>query len=159
MEPSAEHDGTHWEEWLCRCAKTEGDGKSPIGKYSVGHAFGYQGNPGTKLPFKSSTANDVWVDDPKSKYYNSWQQNNMEGKDWNSAESMMHRLYPYGFVINYNTERTPNKGSAIFMHVGNSYTAGCTAMDQGSLISMMKWIDPAKNPIIIQTPESGLGNY
>ncbi len=139
--------------------KVEGDGKSPTGKYTIGSAFGYQGNPGTKLNFKSSTSNDVWVDDSNSKYYNTWQKNDSANKDWNSAEDMTHRLYNYGFVINYNTAQTPGKGSAIFMHVGNSYTLGCTAMNQSNLISIMQWIDPAKSPVVIQTPESGLGNY
>lgn len=139
--------------------KVEGDGKSPTGKYTLGHAFGYKGNPGTKLSFKHSTDKDVWVDDPNSKYYNTWQTIDKEDKDWNSAESMMHRLYTYGIVINYNTQQIPNKGSAIFMHVGNSYTLGCTAMSQDVLIQIMKWLDPSKNPVIIQTPESQLDKY
>ena len=139
--------------------KREGDGKSPTGKYTIGDAFGYKGNPNTKLNFRKSTSNDVWVDDPKSKYYNTWQKKNRKGKDWNSAESMMHRLYEYGFVINYNTNQVPYKGSAIFMHTGSSYTVGCTATSQSNLISILKWIDPNKKPVIIQTPESRLGNY
>ncbi|MYL59766.1 SH3 domain-containing protein, partial [Virgibacillus halodenitrificans] len=54
-------------------SKVEGDGKSPTGKYSIGTAFGRAGNPGTKLPFRSISSDDVWVDDPKSSLYNSWQ--------------------------------------------------------------------------------------
>lgn len=139
--------------------KREGDGKSPTGKYSIGTAFGQKGNPGTKLPFKSITSDDVWVDDPTSKLYNTWQSRKKTSGQWNSAENMNHRLYTYGFVINYNTNRTPYKGSAIFMHVGNSYTVGCTATNEKSVISMMKWLDPKKNPVIIQTPESALNKY
>lgn len=60
--------------------KKEGDGKSPTGKYSVGHGFGYEGNPGTNISFKNSTSNDVWVDDTQSKFYNSWQTKNNEKK-------------------------------------------------------------------------------
>ena len=139
--------------------KQEGDGKTPIGKFTLGTAFGYQGNPGTKLNFRNSTADDVWVDDSNSKYYNTWQQDSNPDKDWNSAESMMHRLYNYGIVINYNTGQTPGRGSAIFLHVGNSYTLGCVAVSQSNLVNIMKWVDPGKNPVIIQTPESGLSNY
>lgn len=142
--------------------KVEGDLKSPTGKYSIGHAFGTAGNPGTKLSFKQATSEDVWVDDSNSKYYNTWQSNNQSDKDWNSAEKMTHELYKYGFVINYNTAQTPNKGSAIFMHVarpGSGYTTGCTATNEGDLLKIMRWIDPGKNPVIIQTPESGLSNY
>lgn len=139
--------------------KKEGDGKSPTGKYTIGTAFGYKGNPGTKIGFKHTTEDDVWVDDSKSKYYNTWQSNSLKDKDWNSAESMMHRLYGYGFVINYNTAQTPDKGSAIFMHTGDSYTLGCVATNQTSLTSIMTWIDPAKNPVIIQIPEENLESY
>lgn len=139
--------------------KQEGDGKTPIGKFTLGTAFGYQGNPGTKLNFRNSTADDVWVDDSNSKYYNTWQQDSNPDKDWNSAESMMHRLYNYGIVINYNTGQTPGRGSAIFLHVGNSYTLGCVAVSQSNLVNIMKWVDPGKNPVIIQTPESGISNY
>ncbi|MCT1905341.1 hypothetical protein [Oceanobacillus sojae] len=139
--------------------KTEGDGKSPIGKFTIDYGFGFKGDPGTKLTFKNTTSNDVWVDDPKSKYYNTWQKNNKKDKDWNSAESMMHSLYQYGFVIDYNTERIPYKGSAIFFHTGSSYTLGCTATSAANVVKIMKWIDPAKKPVIIQTPESGLGEY
>lgn len=142
--------------------KREGDLRSPTGKYSIGHAFGYKGNPGTKLPFKASTSNDVWVDDSNSKFYNTWQKKTNKNKDWNSAEEMTHELYKYGFTINYNTAQTPNKGSAIFMHVareGTGYTTGCTATSQGNLLKIMNWIDPAKNPVIIQDVESNLGKY
>lgn len=72
---------------------------------------------------------------------------------------MMHRLYNYGFTMNYNTNQTPGKGSAIFFHVGNSYTVGCTAMGQSNIVQLMQWIDPSKKPIIIQTPESQLSKY
>ncbi|MDR4887746.1 SH3 domain-containing protein [Fredinandcohnia sp. QZ13] len=139
--------------------KKEGDGKSPVGKYTIGTAFGQKGNPGTKLPFRNITNDDVWVDDPESPLYNSWQSRNETQGQWKSAENMMHRLYTYGFVINYNTERTPYKGSAIFFHVGSGYTLGCTATSEANVIKLLKWLDPAKNPVILQTPVQELNKY
>lgn len=140
--------------------KTEGDGKSPVGKYSIGTAFGQKGDPGTKLSFRSITSDDVWVDDPNSQLYNTWQSRSKTSSQWNSAESMDHRLYTYGFVINYNKNPiVRNKGSAIFLHTGNSYTVGCTATSEANVISIMQWLDPKKNPVIIQTPEARLGSY
>lgn len=139
--------------------KREGDGKSPVGKYTFGTAFGQRGNPGTKLPFKNITSRDVWVDDPKSVHYNTWQYKENNKGLWNSAENMNHRLYTNGVVINYNTAQTPYKGSAIFLHVGNSYTAGCTATAESHVVSIMKWLDPKKKPVIIQTVEKDLGKY
>ncbi|WP_440602971.1 GW domain-containing glycosaminoglycan-binding protein [Bacillus sp. GB_SG_008] len=133
--------------------------QSPRGKYSIGTAFGRYGNPGTKLPFRQITPDDVWVDDSKSALYNTWQSRSATQGQWNSAEKMDIPAYNYGFVINYNTDRIPGAGSAIFFHVSDMYTNGCTGTDQQDVISILKWLDPAKNPVIIQSPESELGNY
>ncbi|TKC16188.1 SH3 domain-containing protein [Robertmurraya kyonggiensis] len=137
----------------------EGDGKSPIGKFTIGTAFGQKGSPGTKLPWRNITSDDVWVDDPESSLYNTWQSRSATQGQWTSAEDMTHRLYVYGFVINYNTARTPYKGSAIFFHTGSSYTLGCVATSQSNVVSILKWLDPAKNPTIIMTPTQQLANY
>lgn len=133
--------------------------QSPRGKYSIGTAFGRYGNPGTKLPFRQITSDDVWVDDSNSALYNTWQSRSATNGQWRSAENMNIPAYNYGFVINYNTDRTPGAGSAIFFHVSDMYTNGCTGTDQQDVISILKWLDPAKNPVIIQSPESELGKY
>ncbi|MBS4179192.1 SH3 domain-containing protein [Lederbergia citrea] len=137
----------------------EGGASSPVGKYTIGTAFGQKTNPGTKLPYRKITSDDVWVDDPKSPLYNTWQSKKKTKGKWKSAENMTHPLYKYGFVINYNTKRTPYKGSAIFFHIGDSYTLGCTATSEANVIKILKWLDPAKKPVIIQTPIGNLNNY
>ncbi|MBP3039801.1 L,D-transpeptidase family protein [Bacillaceae bacterium Marseille-Q3522] len=141
--------------------KTEGDTESPTGKYSIGIAFGSGGNPGTKLPYRQITNDDVWVDDSNSPLYNTWQSRAQTQGQWNSAENMNIPLYELGFVINYNTERIPGRGSAIFFHIAGSsgYTAGCTATSRQNVLSILQWLDPAKSPVIIQSPESELGKY
>jgi glucan-binding YG repeat protein len=138
----------------------EGGKESPRGKYTIGTAFGRYENPGTKLPYRKITSDDVWVDDPSSSLYNTWQKASQNNGQWNSAEKMDIPQYNYGFVINYNTEkRVPGAGSAIFFHVASNYTLGCTATSQNHVLSIMRWLDPAKKPIIIQAPESELGEY
>ena len=137
----------------------EGAKKSPIGKFTIGTAFGRYANPGTKMPYRRITSDDVWVDDPTSKLYNTWQSRSKTQGQWNSAENMNIPAYNYGFVINYNTARIPYKGSAIFFHVGSGYTLGCTDTAQSNVVKILRWLDPAKNPVIIQTPVSGLGNF
>ncbi|MFJ7726112.1 L,D-transpeptidase family protein [Neobacillus sp. NPDC097160] len=139
---------------------SEGGKSSPRGKYTIGTAFGRYQNPGIKLPYRQITADDVWVDDSNSSLYNTWQKASENNGRWSSAERMDISAYNYGFVINYNTaERIPGVGSAIFFHVSSSYTLGCTATAQNNVISILKWLDPSKNPVIIQTPESELGYY
>ena len=142
--------------------KREGDMKTPTGKYTIGHAFGHARKPDTRLDFRYATANDVWVDDVHSKYYNSWQQRNRPNKDWKSAEAMNHELYKYAFTINYNTEQIPGAGSAIFMHLARpstGYTAGCIATNESALLKILSWINPDKQPVIIQDAESHLNRY
>ena len=139
-------------------SKKEGDMESPTGKYTIGTAFGRYENPGTKLPYRKITSNDVWVDDSKSSLYNTWQQKPANGR-WTSAENMDIPAYDYGFVINYNESRTPGNGSAIFFHVGTNYTAGCTATSKEQVVSILKWLNPEKNPVIIQSPVSELDKY
>lgn len=139
--------------------KVEGDGKSPVGKFTLRLGFGKYDNPGLKVPYRKVTNNDYWVDDPNSEYYNTWQVGPSNGR-WNSAENLLRTdsAYDYAMVINYNTHPIiKGKGSAIFFHLWRnsiSGTAGCTATDEETLLSVMRWLDPAKKPVIVQGPAS-----
>jgi D-alanyl-D-alanine dipeptidase len=33
-------------------------------------------------------------------------------------------------------------------------TAGCTAMPEQNLVDLLRWLDPAKRPVLIQMPRS-----
>ncbi len=130
--------------------KKEGDKKSPIGTFKIGTAFGVYNNPGTKLPYRKTSDDDVWVDDPKSLLYNTWQSKRLTKSKWKSAEQMKIPAYNYGFVIEYNTEkRIPYKGSGIFFHVSKSPTAGCVGTSQKNVVAVLKWLDLNKNPVIV----------
>ncbi|WP_088040801.1 SH3 domain-containing protein [Bacillus sp. EAC] len=141
--------------------KHEGDYETPEGKYTINTAFGRYSNPGTKLTYRKITSDSVWVDDSKSSLYNTWQLASQNNGRWNSAEKMNIPQYSYGFVINYNVQKTPGKGSAIFFHIAGAsgFTAGCTATSKTNVVSILKWIDPTKNPIIIQTPLNKISQY
>jgi len=137
--------------------KKEGDGRSSIGIFSLGTAFGRYSNPGIQMTYRKSTTNDFWIDDVKSSLYNTWQRGPARSR-WKSPEKMYIPSYNYGIVINYNTtKRAPGKGSAIFFHVWSGAghgTAGCTAASQANVINTLKWLKPPKNPIIIEGPMS-----
>lgn len=132
----------------------EGDKKSPVGYYPLGTAFGRAPNPGTKMPYRKITKNDYWDDDAKSPTYNTWQTN-----DPPKTEKMDITAYDYGFVIDYNPERVPGLGSAIFFHCANSFTDGCTGAAKKDVISVLKWLDPQKNPWICQCSREDLSEY
>lgn len=134
--------------------KKEGDGKSPSGLYKVGFAFGKYKDPGTELPYRRMTAKHVWVDDPRSKLYNTLQQLPVKGR-WKSAETMLRndKLYDYGFVINYNTDKPQaGKGSAIFFHIASGATLGCTGTSKENVLKLLRWLDPDAAPVIVQNP-------
>ncbi len=131
--------------------KLEGDYFSPQGLYDFGFTFGKNKNPGTKMEYRDVYEGVYWVDDPKSEVYNQW----VDGKDkeisWASAEKLWtYDEYIYGAVIEYNTDPVvENKGSAIFLHVGYKYTAGCVASDEATIVSILKWLNPKDNPKIL----------
>jgi L,D-peptidoglycan transpeptidase YkuD (ErfK/YbiS/YcfS/YnhG family) len=147
--------------------KKEGDGKAPAGMFTLGTMFGYsEKSPvSTNYPYRQSTARDYFVDDVTSSDYNQWvsippDQPNKPEEQWKSFERMKRQdhLYEYGIVINYNVNPAEKgKGSAIFFHIWRSEgspTLGCTAMSKENLLSLMKWLDATKNPVLIQSPET-----
>lgn len=135
--------------------KREGDHKSPSGAFPFGICFGNRPDPGVKLPYRQVDSNSYWVDDPESELYNTFQTGPADGR-WNSAENLglTGKAYDYAAVIGYNAEKpVPGMGSAIFLHIWGgpgSVTEGCTAVSEQNLLSVLRWLDPAKNPVIIQ---------
>ena len=131
--------------------KEEGDGRTPFGIYKLGKAFGYAAAK-TKLPFRQATENDFWVDDPESAQYNQWVTGTPQAKSFERLKRD-DDLYKYGIVIEYNTDpRITGKGSAIFIHVWrgpDSPTAGCVAISEENLLSLLEWLDPSRDPTII----------
>ena len=144
--------------------KVEGDSKAPAGVFRLGSAFGYDTYPpaGTSIPYRNITEDDYYVDDVESEDYNRWVRldGNTETPQqmWNSWEEMKRpdHLYELGAVVEHNAAPVvKGRGSAIFLHVWRARgapTAGCTAMAKEDLAAVIRWLDPAKNPCLIQAP-------
>jgi len=142
--------------------KVEGDGKATAGVFHLGTAFGYEPGPppGCKLPYRQATDRDFFVDDPHSADYNTWVTLPAAGweKPWKSAETLRRTdyLYELGIVVLQNSAPVVRgKGSAVFLHIWRnpgSPTAGCTAMAKDNLQALLAWLDPAKQPLLIQAP-------
>ncbi len=136
-------------------AKKEGDGKSPAGIYPIGTAFGYAPSADFRIPYRQLRDTTECVDDAASKFYNEVvDRDQVPAADWKSSEKMRSvGEYVWGVVVNYNTPPVAGKGSCIFLHVWggpNSTTAGCTAMREEDLLTVLRWLDPAKNPKLVQ---------
>ena len=132
--------------------KREGDGKTPSGVFPVGLVFGYGPEIASKMPYRQTCENDIWVDDPESPEYNKWVlKGTTSAKSFEEMKRKDH-LYKYGMVIEYNTKPiVKGWGSAIFFHIwlapGES-TGGCVAVSEKKMLWLLKWLDSAKKPFI-----------
>lgn len=128
--------------------KREGDLRTPSGTFTLGRGFGQRANPGISFGWRVTDSKDVWVDDPESSLYNTWQRLPADGR-WDSAEPLDVPSYAYAQVIDYNTARTPGRGSAIFLHVGSGRgTLGCVSMPVSSLLKVFRWERPGARIVI-----------
>lgn len=160
--------------------RKQNSGTTPAGNYRIKKTFGVSANPGTKMPYRDFDSTDYWVYDPQDpKTYNILEPYHWSGSDWRTPEA--ERLaaygtqYKYAAIISYNlpngvywdavnrehrtnTPANTTKGGGIFLHVnGSGATAGCVSLVESSMLKVLKWLDPAKNPRIIMGPESYVG--
>lgn len=140
--------------------KAEGDGCSPAGLFTLGTAFGPLTAKQAALPawsWEQMTAHHAGVDDGKSAYYNKIVDARRVKPDWASAENMLPAsgVYRWGLVVNHNPACTPGGGSCIFLHLWpgpRGTTSGCTAMAEPDMLRVLRWLDPAKHPLLAQWP-------
>jgi len=131
--------------------KKEGDGCTPTGVYPLGMVFGSRPVLAINMPYRQTTGEDFWVDDPASPDYNHWVCRRPQD---GSYESMLRAdgLYRYGVVVEYNTAPViSGKGSAIFIHLWRASgvpTRGCIAMAEEDLVKLIAWLDPVNWPVI-----------
>lgn len=145
--------------------KREGDGKAPAGAFRIGSAFGYaprEDVPWVRLPYIHSTDDWKCVDDTASRYYNQVVDERAVTKDWNSHEDM--RLasdaYRLGAIVEHNWDGQTRRGggSCIFLHIWGGPTVptvGCTAMAPENIEALLRWLDPAAEPVLVQLTREG----
>lgn len=143
--------------------KIEGDNKAPAGVFRLASAFGYAPRRSArwvKLPYLALSKHIEGVDDPRSRYYNQLVDRSKVARvDWRTSEQMLRddHLYKWGIFVEHNRDARPGAGSCIFLHVWKdraAATAGCTAMPEKELIRLLRWLDPAAHPILVQMPRS-----
>jgi D-alanyl-D-alanine dipeptidase len=140
--------------------KKEGDGKAPAGLFRLGNAFGYQKFK-INFPYAKYSRTDHCVDDSKSEFYNTIIDSKKIKKDYKSFEHMKLKsnLYQYGITVKHNPENIAQAGSCIFIHIKSKTgkgTAGCTAMKEREITTILKWLDVEKNPLLLQLPQEEL---
>ena len=161
------HAGVAWGRGLGKDQQTggqkrEGDGRSPLGAFALGTAFGSKSEAvhtaaprGVRWPWRTTSAADRWVDDPASPLYNQWTQaSQQQPAQWRSAEVLARTdgLYDLGLVIAHNMAPVvAGSGSAIFVHLANDGpTTGCTALHRSHMLELLRWLQPAAKPVWLQ---------
>lgn len=157
--------------------RRQNSGTTPAGNYLIRKTFGVSANPGTTMPYRDFDATDYWVYDPRDpKTYNILEPYRTSDSDWRTMEAERladyRKQYEYAAIIGYNLPtgvywsgtrreyrtRTPAntaKGGGIFLHVnGSGATAGCVSLYESSMLKVLRWLDPAKQPRIIMGPRS-----
>lgn len=141
--------------------KEEGDGKTPMGVFTLPKAYGYldPANVNTDFPYEQATNTLICVDDNSSGRYNEifdWNLAQLDGKNLPSHENMRRDddLYLYTVVVGHNIGNpVSGAGSCIFLHLWGgpeSHTAGCTAMSEQDMLKMLYYLDPEKKPLLVQ---------
>ena len=148
--------------------KVEGDNKATAGIFRLGPAFGYAPADRAswiKLRYVPLTKETEGIDDPRSRYYNQLVERSKVGKvDWRSSEQMLRKddLYKWGLFVAHNPAAKPYAGSCIFFHIwrdASAATAGCTAMPEENLVRLLRWLDPAAHPVLVQMPRKEYDDF
>ena len=143
--------------------RTEGDGKSPMGIFSLGSAFGYAkaaDAPVMELDYIHLDDNTQCIEDNESAYYNQIIQDTSIQKDWKVADFMRRdddHVYKWGIFVNHNIPAQGKAGSCIFLHLwraADKPTLGCTGMEEARLLDLLGWLSPKKEPRLVQLVES-----
>jgi L,D-peptidoglycan transpeptidase YkuD (ErfK/YbiS/YcfS/YnhG family) len=134
----------------------EGDLKTPIGEFNVTQAFGKQWNPGTTLKY-IYIDNNTYACDEDCKYYNQI----IDAKKTKHKCKGEHLIdyipqYNYALCINYNPYNVFPNGSNIFIHVKGerAYTAGCIAVDEQSMITILQNATKKTKVVICESSQS-----
>ncbi|GAB3740419.1 hypothetical protein GCM10028794_25150 [Silanimonas algicola] len=144
--------------------KAEGDGRAPAGVFAIGSAFGYGAAATTRLAYAPMQREHWCIDVPGSPLYNRIVDRREVGAKAieGSTEPMRRDLhkdgdqrYRLGFVIEHNAAGVGRAGSCIFAHLWEGPdvpTAGCTAMGEAAMASLLEWLDPAATPRFVLLP-------
>jgi L,D-peptidoglycan transpeptidase YkuD (ErfK/YbiS/YcfS/YnhG family) len=137
---------------------SESRSATPIGSFTLTHAFGRLADPGTALPYTRTTPADWWISEPGPLY--NTRQRCASGCPFTQGDPNEHLydtvpFYRYAVVIDYNTRNSPTgvvpgAGSAFFLHVTvGEPTQGCISIAQTRLVNLLRWLSPAQHPRIL----------
>ena len=144
---------------------------TPMGTFNLSSAFGRSANPGAQLSYVQVDRNDAWTYNPKvPSTYNLFQNTTRSWKSYGKYVEHLWALGPqYDYVVVTDFNKPPGevytasggvnrasspadtkRGGGIFLHVSKGIpTAGCVSMAKNVMRSMLNWLDPKANPVVI----------
>ena len=138
-----------------RADKREGDGATPAGTFPIGRTmYGNSPNPGVRHRYVRLHCGDWWVEDTRSRAYNTFQRvgcgRRPPFKVTTPDMSTSPRAYAHLAVIDYNMNPVvPGRGSGIFLHVQiGKPTSGCISLRREMLIHVLRWLRPSAAPYV-----------
>lgn len=146
--------------------KQEGDGRSPAGIFRIGGLWVTNKKTvkrDSRIPYVKVGPADLWVSDPAYPHlYNRHVRLNHPARSaWEKKEQMRQTDYAHSIklLICHNTDNPRvNAGSSIFFHIwrrdGAAATAGCTAMNETNLRTIIARLNPSRNPVYILLPRA-----
>jgi len=138
--------------------RVQNSNQTPAGVLTILSAFGIADSPGSKYAYHKVTSSDYWDLNSGSTTYNRMISSNPGGDFEHLID--FGTQYKYALVTDWNYNQSLNKGGAIFIHVnGSGATGSCISLTESDMVSLIKWLDPAKNPKVLVVPNSDLGNY
>ena len=124
----------------------EGDGKTPVGTFKFNCAFGIAPDPGCAIPYVQVGQTHYWSGDENYKYNQLVDGREAHANfDKSASEHLIDfkTAYNYALNINYNSDGTPGKGSAIFMSCfgdDKPWTGGGIALPADKMLFVMQHI-------------------
>ncbi|SNR77617.1 hypothetical protein SAMN04488503_1197 [Humidesulfovibrio mexicanus] len=142
--------------------KREGDGRAPVGLFALGQGFAQEPEEvkEARVPVLRADERLYCVDDAASPLYNTFARADGGPKAWKSAEDMLRAdgQYRLGVFVRHNSDPvTPGAGSCIFLHIwlGQGVaSSGCTNMDAADMLTVLRWLDADKGPLLAQLPRA-----
>ncbi|HEX4864111.1 MAG TPA: L,D-transpeptidase family protein [Acidimicrobiales bacterium] len=146
--------------------KREGDGTTPTGAYGFGAVvYGNAPDPGVHEAYHRLACGDWWDENSSSSAYNTFQHvacgTNPSWAPGSEALWTETAAYPSFAVIDYNTGPiVAGAGSAIFLHASTGgATAGCVSIPLADLDQFLRWMQPARSPLVVMGPSSEITRF
>ena len=148
-----------WTAWLGQrgvsANKREGDRTTPSGAFGfLPLMYGLAPNPAVHYRYHRIACGDWWVEDSRSPWYNRFRHVPCGSKPpfrvTSEDLSQSPTAYRHLAVIAYNTKPVvPGRGSGIFLHASTGRpTLGCVSLPLPQLLTTLRWLRPARGPLI-----------